>query len=159
MQDPGTTVFKTTTFLSCERQERAFLCLQYENLVELLKVKRNKNVTEAPWNGLIGVYSSQTCPHWASGSLPITVWVFLPQYWSVEASASIEMWYSVSACPSSFRGSGSSCDHSSLMDLRRVVWQSRFLLVRTEWQLPNSYMGNQNTWLMFYDIKLIQNLG
>ena len=46
----GQLYFKTTmtTFRSCEKQERAFLCLQYENLVELLKVKCNKNVTEAP---------------------------------------------------------------------------------------------------------------
>ena len=42
----GQLYFKMITFLSCEKQEKAFLCLHYESLVEV-KVKLNKSVTEA----------------------------------------------------------------------------------------------------------------
>ena len=59
----GQLYFKMITVLSCEKQERAFLCLHYGESSRT-EGKTQQKCDRGPLKlGLIGVYSSQTCPH------------------------------------------------------------------------------------------------
>lgn len=131
-----------------------FPCSLSENLLGLLELKLIKVLRPALWPGLLGALNNQNYPHWAFRNLSVMVLVFLPWPWLPLRLLCVSFCSSKLYLPTSLYlstslfnlgNSGLLCD-LTLTDLKRIfdffVFFFFLLIVKVEWQLPNSlYVG------------------